>query len=89
MNRFVLFFPLLLIQGLSAQQMSWITTCADKSFCLNQNSCAQGEVFLVEKAVTKDLGSLREKGCQALKGTECVPPKKEEEKKVEEPVKTN
>ena len=30
----------------------------------------------VEKAVIKDLGSLREKGCQALKGTECVPPEK-------------
>jgi len=35
------------------------------------------------------LGSLREKGCQALKGTECVPPKKEEEKKEEVPAKTN
>jgi hypothetical protein len=44
----------------------------------------------VEKAVTKDLGSLREKGCQALKGTECVPPEKVEEKKKEEvPAKTN
>jgi len=43
----------------------------------------------VEKAVTKDLGSLREKGCQALKGTECVPPKKIEEKKEEVPAKTN
>ncbi len=43
----------------------------------------------VEKAVTKDLGSLREKGCQALKGTECVPQKKEEEKKEVVPAKTN
>jgi len=32
----------------------------------------------VEKGVTKDLGSLREKGCQALKGKECVPAPKEE-----------
>jgi hypothetical protein len=43
----------------------------------------------VEKAVAKDLGSLREKGCQALKGTECVPPEKVEEKKEEVPAKTN
>lgn len=44
----------------------------------------------VEKAVAKDLGSLREKGCQVLKGTECVPPEKIEEKKKEEvPAKTN
>jgi hypothetical protein len=43
----------------------------------------------VEKAVIKDLGSLREKGCQALKGTECVPPEKVEEKKEEVPAKTN
>jgi hypothetical protein len=32
----------------------------------------------------KDLGSLREKGCQLLKNKECVPTK---EKKTEEPVK--
>jgi hypothetical protein len=43
----------------------------------------------VERAVTKDLGSLREKGCQALKGTECIPPEKIEEKKDEVPAKTN
>ncbi len=43
----------------------------------------------VEKAVIKDLGSLREKGCQALKGTECVPPEKIEEKKEAVPAKTN
>ncbi len=36
------------------------------------------EARRVEKAVTKDLGSVREKGCKALKGTECVPTKKEE-----------
>ncbi len=52
MNRIVLFLPLLFAKGLSAQPMQWITACSDKSFCLNQNSCAQGEVFLVEKAAT-------------------------------------
>ena len=52
MNRFILFLPIFLAYGLAAQQMSWITACSDKTFCLNQNSCAQGDVFLVEKAVT-------------------------------------
>ncbi|MBC7775036.1 MAG: T9SS type A sorting domain-containing protein [Phycisphaerae bacterium] len=52
MNRFVLFLPLFFVQGLWAQQMSWITQCSDKTFCLTQNSCAQGQVFLVEKAAT-------------------------------------
>lgn len=32
--------------------MSWTTACSDKNFCLNQNSCTQGQVFLVEKATT-------------------------------------
>jgi hypothetical protein len=52
MNRSILFIPLFFAQALSAQQMSWITACADQNFCLNQNSCAQGQVYLVEKAVT-------------------------------------
>ena len=52
MNRFILFLPLFLVQGLAAQQMSWITACSDQSFCLTQNSCTTGDVFLVEKAVT-------------------------------------
>jgi hypothetical protein len=39
------------------------------------------EAQRVEKAVIKDLGSLREKACQAVKGTECVPEKPSEEKK--------
>ena len=38
----------------------------------------------VEKGVLKDLGSLREKGCQLLKNKECVP---SEEKKIEETAK--
>ncbi len=52
MNRLLLFLSLFCVQGLSAQQMSWITACADQNICLNQNSCTQGSVFLVEKAVT-------------------------------------
>lgn len=52
MNRFLLFLSFFWAQGLFAQPISWITSCSDKTFCLNQNSCTQGEVFLVEKAVT-------------------------------------
>lgn len=52
MNRFLLFLPLLFVQVLGAQQLSWTTACTDKSFCLTQNSCAQGVVYMVEKAVT-------------------------------------
>ncbi len=52
MTRFTLFLSLLLPLGLAAQPISWITECSDKTFCLNLNSCAQGEVFLTEKAVT-------------------------------------
>lgn len=43
---------LLAAQGLSAQQIFWITGCSNKNFCLNQNSCTQGDVYLVEKAAT-------------------------------------
>ncbi|MDX1912412.1 MAG: T9SS type A sorting domain-containing protein [Saprospiraceae bacterium] len=52
MNRLLLFTFVLLSQQLAAQPMSWTTACSDKNFCLNQNSCTQGQVFLVEKAVT-------------------------------------
>ncbi|MFN0173569.1 MAG: hypothetical protein ACKVU0_02885 [Saprospiraceae bacterium] len=52
MNRYLLFLPLVFVHVLAAQQISWITACTDKNFCLTQNSCSQGEVFMVEKAVT-------------------------------------
>lgn len=52
MNRFIPALLLLISQGVSAQQMSWITACAEQNFCLTQNTCSQGTVFLVEKAVT-------------------------------------
>ena len=42
------------------------------------------EAQRVEKAVIKDLGSLREKTCKAVKGTECVPGSKPESEKNEE-----
>lgn len=39
----------------------------------------------VEKAVLKDLGSLRDKGCRFLKNKDCVPEKETtEDKKKEE-----
>ncbi len=43
---------LLLCCGLSAQSIVWISDCSDKTFCLNQNSCAQGNVFMTQQAVT-------------------------------------
>ena len=52
MNRLLFLLLLCLIQSSVAQPISWITDCADKSFCLNQGSCTQGAVYLVEKAVT-------------------------------------
>lgn len=52
MNRLLYFLLLLFAQELAAQPMSWITECSDKTFCLDPNSCAQGQVFLVERAVT-------------------------------------
>ncbi len=52
MNRAILFFSFFFVQGLAAQQIFWTTACADQTFCLNQGSCAQGDVYLVEKAVT-------------------------------------
>jgi len=52
MNRFFLLLPILFVQSLVAQPLKWITDCSDKTFCLNANTCAQGDVFLVEKAQT-------------------------------------
>lgn len=52
MNRLILFLPLFFLNGLAAQQMSWVTACSDQNFCLTQNSCATGDVLLVEKAVS-------------------------------------
>lgn len=51
MNRFATLLFFLCSAHLSAQLM-WITPCTDKNFCYNQGSCAEGKVFLVEKAVT-------------------------------------
>lgn len=52
MNRIILLLPLLFAQTIVAQPLQWITDCSNKTFCLNPGSCAQGEVFLVEKAQT-------------------------------------
>lgn len=37
---------------LSAQAITWTTPCSDTTFCLNQGSCSEGDVMLVEQAVT-------------------------------------
>jgi hypothetical protein len=46
---------LLCSQTASAQVISWLTDCSEKTFCLNAGSCTQGNVFMVEKAVTNCL----------------------------------
>lgn len=51
MNRFVLFVLLLAGNSVSAQ-ITWISECTDKTFCLNQNTCVEGDVFMAEQAVT-------------------------------------
>jgi hypothetical protein len=38
--------------SLSAQGITWLNSCADRNFCLNQNSCAQGNVLMVAEAST-------------------------------------
>lgn len=52
MSRFVTFFFCFAAKLLSAQDITWITDCADKNFCLNQGSCTQGNVLLVAQAAT-------------------------------------
>ena len=48
---FTLCFLLSSLLG-TAQSIVWISDCSDKTFCLNQNSCAQGKVFMTQQAVT-------------------------------------
>ncbi|GAB4495373.1 MAG: hypothetical protein OHK0019_24250 [Saprospiraceae bacterium] len=52
MNRLVTFSLLFLLPTQLPAQITWITDCSDKEFCLNQGSCTEGNVFLSEKAVT-------------------------------------
>lgn len=40
------------VQWAMAQSIVWISDCADKSFCMNNNSCTQGKVFMTQQAVT-------------------------------------
>lgn len=60
MQRFLLFFSLFFggIYHLHAQSITWVTPCEDKVFCLNPGSCTEGNVYLVEKAVTTCGGGL-------------------------------
>ena len=52
MNRFVLFLLLGMPLSLCSQSIIWVTECSDQTFCLNANSCEEGDVYLVEKAFT-------------------------------------
>jgi len=56
MHRFLL---LLFFTGscqLAAQSIIWITSCSDRTFCLDPGSCTEATVFLTEKAVTNCSG---------------------------------
>jgi len=52
MNRLLSLVLLLASFDLFAQPITWITPCANDTFCLNQNSCSEGNVFMVQKANT-------------------------------------
>ncbi|MEZ4919808.1 MAG: hypothetical protein R2792_11970 [Saprospiraceae bacterium] len=52
MNRLFILLLVGLPIALPAQGLIWITSCTDQTFCLNQGSCNEGSVFLVEKAFT-------------------------------------
>jgi hypothetical protein len=52
MNRLLALVFLFAPFSLSAQILTWITPCANDTFCLNQGSCTEGNVFMVEKAAT-------------------------------------
>lgn len=49
---FTLVLGLFLSSFLSAQPISWLTDCTNKTFCFNQGTCTQGAVYMVEKAYT-------------------------------------
>ncbi len=55
MNRLLLLILLFASRTLQGQAISWISACSDKTFCLNQNSCTEGDVSLSEEAVTSCL----------------------------------
>lgn len=52
MTRFLTLLLLLCACQLPAQSINWITACSAQPFCLQPGSCAQGNVFLTEQAVT-------------------------------------
>lgn len=52
MNRLLLLVLLFACRNLNGQAIFWISACGDKTFCLNQNSCTEGDVMLTEEAVT-------------------------------------
>jgi hypothetical protein len=51
MNRLLLFLGLFAAQTLSAQPISWLSDCSNKSICITQG-CANANVLLVVEAVT-------------------------------------
>ena len=52
MLRLIPFLLLFLAIDAPAQSISWVTDCANKTFCLNPGSCSAGDVLIIEQAVT-------------------------------------
>jgi len=52
MTRLITLFFLLFTAHISAQNIFWISACSAQSFCVDANSCAQGNVLLTEVAGT-------------------------------------
>jgi hypothetical protein len=52
MVRFLPIFALFFVQNLAAQSITWISSCADRTICLNPNQCNVGTGLLTETAVT-------------------------------------
>ncbi len=57
MNRLLLLVFTLFCHQVHGQAITWISACSDKTFCLNQNSCDEGDVLMFETAVTSCFSS--------------------------------
>lgn len=57
MNRLLALIFLLTPLSLLAQPITWITPCANDTFCFKPNNCSEGNVFMTQKAVTSCFNS--------------------------------
>ncbi|MEO6758728.1 MAG: hypothetical protein ABIO24_04680, partial [Saprospiraceae bacterium] len=52
MIRFCTLLLLLSATQLAAQNITWISACTPRTFCLDPGSCSQGHATMMEEAVT-------------------------------------